>query len=192
MGRTLGEHAMPTNPLWLEHTEKAAWDTVQTLRRQIEAERARVQQLLRLQQDWPRILNALSEAKATHAICAEGELGVIDYLSAELSRTKRECGELTEKLGRAPLEQERARLRAAESSLGRDRSSEEPALARFFQQVKEYAAENEPLRPRSQERLIAALEDKLEELEQAPRRDVGQHAIEIAYLAFRIATNAAR
>ena len=32
---------MPTNPLWMEHTEKAAWETVQALRVEVAEARER-------------------------------------------------------------------------------------------------------------------------------------------------------
>src|SRR5688500_15229118 len=86
---TKGEF-MPTNPLWLEHTERAAWDTVQALRQQIEAERARVEQFSRLQESWPKLLGILADLKSSHGLSSERPHDLVEELSRELERVRAE------------------------------------------------------------------------------------------------------
>ena len=178
--------AMPVNPLWLEHTERAAWDTVQTLRQQIEAERARVERLVRMQENWPKMLDALDKVQALHAVSAAQPADVVERLGAELERVKREHAELVEKCENERRQQVRSTASArAESALG---SAQAPAsLSRFLELLRDHAAHSARHPRRSYERLLDALEAKLEDLEQAPKSELREHAVEIAYLAFRIA-----
>jgi uncharacterized protein YPO0396 len=174
---------MPVNPLWLEHTEKAAWDTVQTLRQQIEAERARVERLTSMQENWPKMLQALAEAQTLHAVSAATPAEVVGELSAELQRVKSAQLELVEKL-RAAESRRELRAPAAASEVCSDEHFGADFLEAFVALVQK-RAERKPRR--SFERLLDALETKLEDLEQAAQSDVGEHAVEIAYLAWRLA-----
>jgi hypothetical protein len=75
---------MPTSREWLEHTERAAWDTVQSLRKQIEEERERVRRLSPVKESWQHILELLDAAKAEHGIEAEGYAALVETLTEEL------------------------------------------------------------------------------------------------------------
>jgi hypothetical protein len=180
---------MPTNPLWIEHTERAAWDTVQTLRQQIETERARVEQLVRIQRAWPKMLEAVASARALHGITESDDVTTVEQLSSELARLKREHAELLEKLHQGELKLERDRIVAASRLDTSARRSERRAhsVDAFMQLVKQHAAESVSKPSRSYERLLDVLDAKLEELEHAPRRERCVHAVELAYLAWRVA-----
>jgi hypothetical protein len=75
---------MPTNPLWIEHTERAAWDTVQSLRAEIERERRRLEQLMRLQPLLPKLHAALEAVRHDHGIESDDALTIIEGLSEKL------------------------------------------------------------------------------------------------------------
>lgn len=186
---------MPLNPLWLEHTEKAAWDTIQTLRRQIETERARVADLMRLQKNQPRLLEALASARATHAIVETDAAVVIEYLSRELEQARRACTELAEQVRdeRAARERDSLRLLAdLETPAMSVDASHAASLEDFFRLVRERAERTSAKSLASYDRLLDALEKKLDDLEQAPRREIAGHAAEVARLAFCIAAKAGR
>ena len=187
---------MPTNRDWLEHTERAAWDTVQSLRRQIEEERTRVARLAPVRENLQRILEVLDVAKTEHGIVAERYADLVDALSAELRKYKEERDQLAERLDleRRAIRDvgqrvEVIRLGPSEPS-GRGRSA-----GWFAERVAELRREQEEIgrggRP-SLDRLIAGMEAKLEELEDAPRSEVVAIAVELGVLSLRIAELADR
>jgi hypothetical protein len=178
---------MPVNPLWLEHTEKAAWDTVKTLRQQIEAERARVELLVKMQENWPKLLEVLDQVQTQHAVSGVQPSEVVERLGAELERVKREHAELVEKL---QSDERQRQLRAAAAHVESSPPASEQtwgSLSRFLELVREHAVHSARQPRRSYDRLLDALEAKLEDLEQATKSELREHAVEIAYLAFRLA-----
>jgi hypothetical protein len=54
---------MPTNRLWLEHTERAAWDSVQALREKLSAAEERLQRFVPVKETWHSIVEALDRAR---------------------------------------------------------------------------------------------------------------------------------
>ena len=71
---------MPTNPLWIEHTEKAAWDTVQALRAQIERTEKELERLKELQPALPQIAQLLDEAKRAYGLKGTDPAELIEEL----------------------------------------------------------------------------------------------------------------
>lgn len=76
---------MPTNPLWLEHVERAAWDTVQTLRHELERERRRVELLTKLQPALPKLLAEIELAAGELGVASDDPRGVVAALRAKLA-----------------------------------------------------------------------------------------------------------
>jgi chromosome segregation ATPase len=181
---------MPTNREWLEHTERAAWDTVQSLRRQIEEERTRVARLTPLRESWQRIIEILDVAKADHGIVAEQYADVVDALCAELRKVKAEREQLAYK-----LEAERKARHGADQRVEVVRIEGEP-LARS-RSVRWFADAITALRRKqtdaghrgrpSLERLARAMEAKVDELEGANGAELARIAVEIGGLALRSA-----
>jgi hypothetical protein len=183
---------MPTNPLWLEHTERAAWDTVQALRQQIEAERARVEQFSRLQESWPKLLGILTDLKSLHGLASERPHDLVEELSRELERVRAERDALLESAEqRVPSAVPLLAERTDRPSDAGPESSPLP-LEQFVTRFREHSRELEHGASRSQERLLDALETKLDELEQASRRELTEHALELAQLAYELARCASR
>ena len=81
---------MPTNRDWLEHTEKAAWDTVGALREQIATERARADRLARIEPTPPRLAELLDEAREALSIQSQAPAAVIEQLVERLGQTTAE------------------------------------------------------------------------------------------------------
>jgi hypothetical protein len=181
---------MPTNPLWLEHTERAAWDTVQALRQQIEAERARVEQFARLQESWPKLLATLSALKSAHGLAAERPHELVEELGQELERARQQTDELRRSAERS--EPSAQSLIVREEAATADAAPEHTPLEleHFVTRLREHVGARSAKASRSYERVLDALETKLDELEQASRRELPDHALELAQLAFELARSA--
>ena len=179
---------MPTNPLWLEHTERAAWDTVQALRQQIEAERARVEQFARLQESWPKLLATLAALKSEHALASERPHELVEELGRELDQARKRSDELRRAAERRDRDAEQS-VALEPAPAFADASAEQTPLAleQFITRFREHAAVHVGGAPRSHERVLDALEAKLDELEQASRRELPEQALELAQLAYELA-----
>jgi hypothetical protein len=94
---------MPTNKLWIEHTERAAWDSVTALRRELADAKKRIERMAPPAEGWERLFEALEAAKKEHALGGETYADVIRAL--------------LDRLGGAE-----ARLRASEEELARSRN----------------------------------------------------------------------
>jgi len=185
---------MPTNREWLEHTERAAWDTVQSLRRQIEEERARIVRLTPLRESWQRIIELLDVAKAEHGLVAERYADVVERLVSELGRSKEE----RQRLARELDAERRARGRAERVEVVQLGRRERPRKSRrvqwFVDRIAALRRERARLlgvkkRP-SIERLIAALEAKVDELEGATPEEMARISVDLGALALSVAEHA--
>jgi hypothetical protein len=83
---------MPTNKLWIEHTERAAWESVQALRSELAEAKKRLDRLAPPVEGWPALLEALDVLKDEHALggksYAEILRGLIDRVSLSDSRLR--------------------------------------------------------------------------------------------------------
>jgi chromosome segregation ATPase len=91
---------MPTNKLWLEHTEKAAWESVQALREKLADAERRIERLAPPVAAWQSLLDELDRARAELGLQNENYAEVLRRL---LERAVRQNERLLE------LERERAR-----------------------------------------------------------------------------------
>ena len=62
-----GTTGMPTNKLWLEQTERAAWESVEALREKLLAADKRIERLAPPVSGWAELLRALDAAREEHA-----------------------------------------------------------------------------------------------------------------------------
>lgn len=86
---------MPTNKLWLEHTERAAWDSVEALRERLVKAEERLQALMPSVDRVPLLLDLLQQAKQKHAPEASSHdqivaalLARVDELQQQLEATR--------------------------------------------------------------------------------------------------------
>jgi hypothetical protein len=183
---------MPTNRDWLEHTERAAWDTVQSLRRQIEEERTRVARLSPIRENLHRMLEILDAARTEHGIVAERYADLVEALSAELKKYKEERDRLAEQLDverRAIADVgQRVEVIRLGPSEGPHRAPGAAWFAERIADLRREQLETSQSSPRpSLDRLIAGMEAKLEELEDAPGSEITAIAVELGALSLRIA-----
>jgi hypothetical protein len=186
---------MPTSREWLEHTERAAWDTVQSLRRQIEEERARIARLTPVRESWQRIIEILDVAKAENDITAEHYADVVDALAAALRRSKEERDQLSYKLEAeqkaARSVEQRVQVVAVDTSESPRRSGRVQWFADKIAALRrERAALLRGRKAPSLDRLVAALEAKVDELEGATTSEMARIAVDLGALALRIAEHA--
>ena len=81
---------MPTSKLWLEHTERAAWDSVEALRERLLQAEARVQALASGVARLPQLLDLLDEAKHKFAPEAASHDEVVVHLLKRIDRLQSE------------------------------------------------------------------------------------------------------
>jgi DNA repair exonuclease SbcCD ATPase subunit len=188
---------MPTSREWLEHTERAAWDTVQSLRRQIEEERVRIARLTPVRESWQRIIEVLDVAKVESGITAEHYADVVEALSAELRRVKEEREQLSYKLEAEQKASRGVEQRVEVIALEADERPRKSGRVRWFADKiaalrRERAALLRGRKPPGLDRLIAALEAKVDELEGATAAEMVRIAIDLGALALRVAEHAER
>lgn len=165
---------MPTNPEWLEHTENAAWDTVQTLRAEIQRERQRVERLSRLTPGWQKLVDAIEKLKDEHGIAAEDPAEIVDALAEKLRLRS------DPKLPEPPP-------RPAPEPPPRKKS----APIGWFARLIEADAEEAPP-PGVHATQVRALERVLDDLAHAAPHERLKLAVEIGKLAFSIARTSRR
>jgi hypothetical protein len=183
---------MPTNPLWIEHTEKAAWDTVQTLRSELERERKHVERLTRLRPTWEKLLGLLDEAKRDLALEAEEPAELVAELGARARDLERERDALHADIDRRTREQvfvQREPMTASASSTS--------AAPRKTSAVRWFARLIEERRRSSEKktdpaRLVRALELKADDLAHARSHELLELAVDIGVLALELARVARR
>src|SRR5262245_17599749 len=95
---------MPTNKLWIEHTERAAWESVEALREKLADAEKRMQRMAPPAEGWRGVFDALERAGQQYALPGTS---YADWLSGLLER----------------LEQTELRARSLEEELSRTRES---------------------------------------------------------------------
>jgi hypothetical protein len=161
---------MPTNPEWLEHTENAAWDTVQTLRAEIQRERQRVERLTRLTPGWQKLLDSLQRLREEHAIAPEDPAEIVDALATKL----RKGAEVHSPEPAPPARTPEPPPRKASAPIG------------WFSRLIESDTHEEPA-PEGHAQVVRALERVIDDMAHAAPHEREKLAVEIGKLAFSIA-----
>jgi hypothetical protein len=81
---------MPTNKLWLEHTERAAWDSVEALRERLSKAESRLNALGIGVERVPQLLDLLDKAKQRFVPDAQGHQEIVLQLLARIERLQAE------------------------------------------------------------------------------------------------------
>ena len=76
---------MPTHKLWLEHTEQAAWQSVDALREKLALAEQQKARLAPPVEGWQSLLDALDTAKSEHAVEGDSYAAVVRALLERLS-----------------------------------------------------------------------------------------------------------
>jgi hypothetical protein len=186
--------SMPTNKLWIEHTERAAWDSVEALRERLLKAESRLQALASGIDRLPELLDLLDEAKQKYAPDAQAHAEVVAQL---LSRIERLQGELDTAKAQPtvvsissplPLGSSRARLDSDDldqPSHGRD-EDDDLDLAGFAQAMQRRSESVEAEPARDLNRLLSLADSKLDDLSELDGAALREAALELAILAGRI------
>jgi hypothetical protein len=180
---------MPTSKLWLEHTERAAWDSVEALRERLLRAESRLQALASGVGRLPQLLDVLDEAKQKFAPEAQSHDEIVVQL---LKRIERLQGELeatpTHEPQRISFVAPPARSRLDSEDLDaapRRRSADDDFdLVDFAQAMQRRGDSAEPTGDLN--RLLTLAEHKLDDLTELEGAALREAAVELAILAAKI------
>ena len=183
--------AMPTNKLWIEHTERAAWDSVEALRERLLKAESRLQALATGVDRVPQLLDLLDDAKQKYAPDAQGHdqivaqlLGRIEKLQSELDAAK--LPEPTQVSFAAPLPRPRLDSDDLDEPPHRRVDDDDSELASFAQTMQRRSASAATEPARDLNRLLSQAEQKLDDLTELEGAALREAAVELAILAGRI------
>ncbi len=183
------EGGMPTSKLWLEHTERAAWDSVEALRERLLRAEARLEALGSGMKRLPQLLDLLDDAKHRFAPDAQSHDEIVLEL---LRRIDRMQGELDAAQTPGPKQVSLPPL-PARAQLDSDDWEAAPRgrvddddfdLADFAKAMQRRGEDSEPVRDLN--RLLTAAEHKLDDLTELEGAALREAAVELAILAAKI------
>jgi hypothetical protein len=180
---------MPTSKLWLEHTERAAWDSVEALRERLLRAEAQLQALAPGVARLPQLLDLLDAAKQKFAPAAQSHDEVLVELLKRIDRLQGEVEAV-----QAPEPQRvsfvgppaRSRLDSDDLDAAPRRSAldDDFDLAEFALAMQRRGDATEPARDLN--RLLTLAEHKLDDLTELEGPALREAALELAILAARI------
>ncbi len=190
---------MPTNKLWLEHTEQAAWQSVDALREKVVLLEQRQQRLVPPVDNWRELLDALDAAKNEHAIGGDGYgamiRGLIERITIAEGRV-RELEQAAPPLTTVSVSLEGPTFRSsrrAPSSASEDDENDEndengtaspvAGEARLFREIRERYQRLVHERGRDPQGLLADIEARLDELPELDPGELADAAADLAALA---------
>jgi hypothetical protein len=184
---------MPTNKLWIEHTERAAWDSVEALRERLLKAEQRLQALAPHVDRLPELLDALEQAKQKLSLERAAPDEVVTVL---LARIDAHQGELSAARAVATtvidFGSPAARPRLDSDELEgppSDRFDDAPDVVDDFTRAMrrhENAARPNGDLPRDLNRLLALAETKLDDLTELEGGALREAALDLALIAARV------
>jgi hypothetical protein len=182
---------MPTNKLWIEHTERAAWESVTALRSELAEANKRLLRMTPPVEGWQALFEALDAAKEDHALggktYAEVLRGILDRLALSDARLRA----AQEGLARAHLPAAPPQVASSTNVVhtpaapGAADAPDFTTLARRFvramQRRYEETARTEP--PRGVDDMLDAIAAKVEELADMDEIELADAAVDLAVLA---------
>jgi hypothetical protein len=79
---------MPTNKLWIEHTERAAWQSVQALREKLAEAERRAERMAPPVQGWRELFAVVDAARERHALAGETYAELLGAAFERLARAE--------------------------------------------------------------------------------------------------------
>jgi urease accessory protein UreF len=193
---------MPTNKLWLEHTERAAWESVEALREKlIEAEK-RIERLAPPLEGWSELLATLDAVREERGLDSNnyGALirDLIERMTAADANARVTEGELAREREKRSVPA--GSMRAVARTLGRDSADELPAALMADEDEYESGAGAQFLRAlwrryRTHQReasrvslnsLVLAIEGEVDQLAELDEAELPEAALTLAVLAMRL------
>ena len=182
---------MPTNKLWIEHTERAAWDSVEALRERLLKAETQLQALAPNVDRLPQLLDVLEQAKHRYAASLEGYDQIVAELLTRLDQQQAqlEAVETPEPtivtFGAAPS-RDRLDSEDLDDAQASDRFDDEAELDNFTRSMRRRRDSSSGDLPRDLNRLLALTEAKLDDLAELEGATLREAAVDLAMLAARI------
>jgi hypothetical protein len=188
---------VPTNKLWIEHTERAAWQSVQALREKLAEAEQRAERMAPPAQGWRELFAELDAARANHALAGTSYAELLASALERLARAEAERRSLELRLAgeprRAAPEPEpppRRRSAGAYGTTGESDFDEGGSRSerRFFRDVRERVRELGAERPRpNPEAELGDIETRLADLPSLDAGEIADIAADLAALALYLA-----
>jgi len=194
---------MPTNKLWLEHTERAAWESVEALREKLAQAEKRIERLAPPAEGWQQLLATLDELREERGLEGKSYAELIRALDERASHARASTRELEAELARermkrsvlepAPSAIHRVNDELPESVLGDDDEYESGSGTQFLRSVwrRERAHARESARVTC-DGLVLAIESEVDRLAELDEAELAEAAISLAALAMRLEREASR
>jgi hypothetical protein len=91
---------MPVNKLWLEHTERAAWESVQALRKKLADAEAQMQRMAPPAAGWQQLFGALDAALQQHTLVGATYAESIQGMLKRMAEAETRSAAMAEELAR--------------------------------------------------------------------------------------------
>lgn len=189
---------MPTNKLWIEHTERAAWESVEALREKLVEAEKRIARLAPPLEGWPELLATLDTVKEQRSLNASTYAALIAELNERLTNVAAGARITEEQLARErekrawPAASERAsRFESAtelpESLLADEDELESGAGAQFLRALwRRYLAHVREASRVSPDSLVLAIESEVDQFAELDESELPEAALTLAVLAMRL------
>ena len=182
---------MPTNKLWIEHTERAAWDSVEALRERLLKAETRLQALATGVDHVPQLLDLLDEAKQRYAPDAQAHDEIVTQLLARIERLQGELDaaktpEPTVVHFAPPPMRQQLDSDELDEPVRRRAEDDDFDLAGFTQTMQRRNDSAGTELGRDLNRLLTLAENKLDDLTELEGAALREAAVELAILAGRI------
>ena len=180
---------MPTNKLWIEHTERAAWDSVEALRERLLKAEQRLAALAPGIGRMSQLLDLLDEAKQKFAPDAQGHDEVVAQLLARIDRLQANVGvpkapEPTQVKFVAPPARSRLDSDELDERTRGELDEDELDLTAFVQTMQRHGSGVDATRDLN--RLLTLAENKVDDLTELEGAALREAAVELAILAGKI------
>ncbi len=185
---------MPTNKLWIEHTERAAWESVLALRERLEQAEGRLRENAAIMESLQPLLDVLAEAKRRHAPDAKAHAEIVAQLLSRLEQQQATLELAKTASGGAAARSWSAQPGAddEDSCVRAPRETRESRLAAFIRLMQRHDEQRRGRAARDLDRLLSLAEDKLDDLGELDGAALREGAIELALLASEMYTAAER
>ena len=186
---------MPINKLWTEHTEKAAWESVQALRDKIAEAERRIERLGPPVAAWTPLLDELDRARGELELQDEDYVGVLRVLLERAARHEKRLEQL-EREQRTRQSEQLFDVTALMRSPGRefidDDDDTQPQPRRASQVQRELERRRRELLadralPDDVEALLLLIDAKVADLEEAEGVALSEAALDLGVFALALA-----
>jgi hypothetical protein len=188
---------VPTNKLWIEHTERAAWQSVDALREKLALAEQRQQRLAPPVEGWRELLDALDTAKHERALDGASYAAMIRALLERVAAAEGRVRELEDAAPKVAvpitvaLESTRPQSAPALDDDESEREARPVGEARLFREIHGRYLRLVRERERDPAGLLADIEERLEELPDLDPGELADAAADLGALALLLGRGSA-